>query len=83
MLLKFCNEGLEELVIAETLRSRRYPLCVIHGQLRQNALQLIHLTLTLLHGLNQVVWVDRLLFEQVLNANKIALERGHLVHLVL
>ena len=52
VLLKFCNEGLEELIVAEALRSRSNSLCVVHRQLGQNGLELIHLPLTLLHRLN-------------------------------
>lgn len=57
MLLKFVNKGLEKLVVTETSRALRNPVGVIHGQLWQNVLQLIHLTLPLLHTSNEIVRV--------------------------
>ena len=81
VLLKCIYKGFEELIVTETLRAQSNSVGVIHGEFRQNLLELLHLPLTLLHGLYDVVSIDRPFLEQLLNIAQICFEPGQLVEI--
>ena len=81
VLLKGIHKGFEELIVTETLRAQSNSVGVVHGEFWQNLLELLHLLLTLLHGLYDVVSIDRPFLEQLLNIAQICFEPCQLVEI--
>ena len=63
MLFEDVDERLEELVVIETASTLSDPLCVVHGEAWQYRLKFVHLTLSLLHGADDVIGIDWFLLQ--------------------
>lgn len=75
VLIEGRDKGLEKLVVTDTARFLLQTVRVIHGEVRQNALQLRHLVFPLLHGFNDILRVDRTFLEKMLNAIEFVFQR--------
>lgn len=78
MLIKNTYEGFEQLIVIKTSCSLSDLLGVIHAQLWQNLLQLIHLLFSTFHGSNDIISINRPFFEELFNAVEVFLELSHL-----
>ena len=68
MLFEDVDEGLKELVVIEAAGSLSDPLCVVHRETWQYRLKFVHLTLSLLHGADDVVGVYRFLLQKLFHS---------------
>ena len=73
MLLEDGDKCLEELVVTETLRTLFDAVGIEHGQVGKYGVKLLHLAFTVLHGVENVLNINRSILQQLLHVAQVYL----------